>query len=106
MPRGGSMRLMYVMLYSSNINTMVAFYRDQLSIKAASASPFFVEFETGPTSLALLAINPSQNPGFELCFEARDVELAAADLRRRGMEFMDEVQSQPFGRLVHMRDPE
>jgi predicted enzyme related to lactoylglutathione lyase len=85
---------------------MVGFYRDQLGIKTAAASPFFVEFETGMTSLAVLAINPSQNPGFEMCFEVEDVDLASADLRHRGMEFMDEVQSQPFGRLVHMRDPE
>lgn len=100
------MRLMFAMRYSSEVERMTEFYRDSLGIGTASESPYFVEFRTGMTSFALLAIHPGETVHFELCFAVDDIETAIAELRARSMEFTDELRSQPFGKLIHMRDPD
>ena len=100
------MRLMFAMVYSTNMEAMTRFYRDGLGFETASESPFFVEFATGLTSLALLAISPQQKPEFELCFGVGDIEASVARLRQRGMEFAGDIQQREFGKLIHMRDPE
>ena len=100
------MRLMFAIVYTHSMEEMTRFYRDGLGLEAAIASPFFVELETGPTSLSLLAISPQQPVEFELCFGVDDIEAAVAGLRRRGMEFSDAVRQQEFGKVIHMRDPE
>ena len=106
-PRGEeSVRLMFAMRYSSEVERMTAFYRDSLAIGTASESPYFVEFKTGMTSYALLAIHPGETVHFELCFAVDDIDASIAEMRARSMEFTDEMREQPFGKLIHMRDPD
>lgn len=100
------MRLMFAMRYSAEVERMTEFYRDALAIGTASESPYFVEFRTGMTSFALLAIHPGETVHFELCFAVDDIESTIAELLARSMEFTDELRSQPFGKLIHMRDPD
>ncbi len=97
---------MFAMRYSSEVERMTEFYRDGLAIGTASESPYFVEFRTGMTSFSLLAIHPGETVHFELCFAVDDIETSIAELRARSMEFTDELRSQPFGKLIHMRDPD
>ena len=101
-----SVRLMFAMRYSSEVERMTEFYRDGLGIGTASESPYFVEFRSGMTSFSLLAIHPGETVHFELCFAVDDIESAITELRARSMEFTDELRSQPFGKLIHMRDPD
>jgi lactoylglutathione lyase len=47
------MRLSYVMKYVADMDKAVAFYRDVLGLTLRFASPYWSEFETGQTTLAL-----------------------------------------------------
>lgn len=99
-------RLMYFILFTPDIERMKRFYRDDLGFEPTSESPFFVSFNTGGASLALMAMHPQQKREKELCFDTGDIETDVAELRRRGVRFFDEIRDQPFGRVIHMRDPE
>src|SRR5262245_15926073 len=94
------------MRYSANVEAMTQFYREHLGLTTAAESPAFVEFATGPTSYALLAVAAGRDPGFELCFQVDRIEAEIERLRARGAEFVDELRAEAFGKVVHMRDAE
>src|SRR5437867_3739484 len=99
-------RLLYCMAFTTDVEQMKVFYRDGIGLPIASESPFFVQFGTNGASLALLAIQPSQKREFELCFESSNIVSDVAELRGRGVEFIDDVRHQKFGKVIHARDPE
>src|SRR5881628_1033720 len=99
-------RLRFVIAFTSDVEQMKRFYRDLVGLRIASESPFFVEFESDGAALSLLAVRPGQKREIELCFETPDVERDTAALRGRGVDFLDEIRQQEFGKVVHFRDPE
>jgi len=99
-------KLTYAIVFTSDMRAMTEFYREALKLETAGESPFFTEFRTGATSFALLAIESEQKPEIELCFTTDRLDSDIRGLRARGMRFADEVRQQPFGRIIHMRDPE
>jgi predicted enzyme related to lactoylglutathione lyase len=74
--------LIYAIKYVADMDTAVAFYRDKLWLKLRFASPFWSEFDTGATTLALhhaSAEHPPgscslsfRSPGLHADYEARD----------------------------------
>ncbi len=100
------MKLAYSILFTSDMDGMTEFYRDAVGLTPGNESPFFTPFRTGSSSFALLAIEPEQKPEYELCFATDRLESDVERLRGRGMRFVDEIRKEPFGRLIHMRDPE
>jgi lactoylglutathione lyase len=101
-------RLKYVIAFTSDIEEMKTFYRDRVGLAVGSESAFWVDFEAGPEapSLGLLAVAPQQKREIEMCFSAADLDSEVAALRGRGVEFLDEIRNEAFGRLIHLRDPE
>ena len=47
------MRLTYAIKYVADMGTAIAFYRDKLGLELKFQSPFWTEFATGDTVLAL-----------------------------------------------------
>jgi lactoylglutathione lyase len=101
-------RLLYVMPYTHDMEEMKRFYRDGIGLEIRNESQFFVDFESGSrgASFALIAIPEDREVETELCFETLDVDREFETLKRRGVEFADEPQTQSFGKVVHLRDPE
>lgn len=74
--------LVYVLKYVADMNAAVAFYRDKLGLKLRFESPFWSEFDTGATTLALHHASPEhpagscslgfRTPGLHTAYEARD----------------------------------
>jgi lactoylglutathione lyase len=87
---------------------MKRFYRDSLGMNPVTDTPFFVQFEGEPggASFALLAVHPTQKREIELCFEVANVAEEVKALSARGVLLIDEIRRQPFGEVVHFRDPE
>lgn len=54
-------RLVYVIKYVADMDKGVAFYRDKLGLALRFQSPFWSEFDTGATTLALHPAN-AQHP--------------------------------------------
>jgi catechol 2,3-dioxygenase-like lactoylglutathione lyase family enzyme len=57
------MRLNYAIKFVSDMDAAVAFYRDALGLKLHFQSPFWSEFETGETKLALHPASDDNPPG-------------------------------------------
>lgn len=99
-------RLLYVITFTSAMERMKSFYAETMGFEVVADSPYWVSFGTGGASLALMAIHPNQKREFELCIESGDIEADVRALKSRGVQFMDEVKSEAFGRVTHFRDPE
>ncbi|MBI1798187.1 MAG: VOC family protein [Candidatus Eisenbacteria bacterium] len=99
-------RLLYVIVFTPEIERMKSFYRDSMGFEVTTDSPYWVSFATGGASLALMAMHPSQKREFELCLHSTNIDSDVRALRARGMTFFDTVKSEAFGRVIHMRDPE
>lgn len=99
-------RLLYVISFTSQIEESKRFYRDILGLKVGTDSPYWVDFTTEGTGLALLAVNPGTVKGVELCFESEDVERSMDALIQRGVTFTDELRRLAFGSVIHFRDTE
>ena len=87
------MRLTYAIKYVDDMDRAVAFYRDKLGLEPAFQSPFWSEFATGDTKLALHPASGDNKAGHvELGFEVDDVgqfharrdELGIISASRRG----------------------
>lgn len=57
------MRLNYAIKYVADMDQAVAFHRDSLGLELKFQSPFWSEFATGDTTLALHAASPDHPPG-------------------------------------------
>jgi catechol 2,3-dioxygenase-like lactoylglutathione lyase family enzyme len=82
-----------------------SFYRDALGLPIAADSPFMTRF-AHDAGLVLVAVPSRQQSEVELCFESPEIEQTMEALRRRGVEFADELRHLEFGSVVHFRDPE
>jgi lactoylglutathione lyase len=57
------MKLTYAIKYVADMDRAVAFHRDVLGLDLKFQSPFWTEFATGDTSLALHAASDEHSPG-------------------------------------------
>lgn len=57
------MRLAYAIKYVGDMDRAVAFHRDRLGLELKFQSPFWSEFATGDTTLALHAASPEHPAG-------------------------------------------
>lgn len=57
------MKLSYAIKYVADMDKAVAFHRDTLGLQLKFASPFWSEFATGETSLALHSASPEHPAG-------------------------------------------
>lgn len=68
------MRLAYAIKYVGDMDKAVAFHRDVLGLALRFASPFWSEFDTGATILALHAADADHPPGkVQLGFNCDDL---------------------------------
>lgn len=109
-------RLGHVILYVSDLDASVRFYRDVVGLVHRFTDAGYAEFETGATRLALyerrradwLTGHPvAPGPAGELVLLVDDVDATAADLRARGARVLAEPADRPWGhRTMHVADPD
>ena len=88
-------RLVYLIKFVGDMGKAVAFHRDVLGLKLRFDSPFWSEFDTGPTTLALhpaSAKNPAGTcqPGFRVA----DLKGMYAEREKLGIAFSAEPSLQ------------
>jgi len=82
------LKLRRIILFTPNMETMTAFYRDVLGLKVIATEKGWVDFDAGECRIALHA-GPSEvgkRPP-KLAFYAKDVAAARAALVKRGAKF-------------------
>jgi predicted enzyme related to lactoylglutathione lyase len=101
------MRLNYAIKFVSDMDAATAFYRDTLGLKPRFASPFWTEFDTGDTSLALHPAS-DDNPagGVQLGLRVDDLDAFIADAEAKGVAITSPPREVHGTRIARFRDPE
>ena len=82
------MRLAYAIKYVADMDKAVAFHRDTLGLELKFASPFWSEFATGETTLALHAADADHPPGkVQLGFNSGDLAAFYETRETNGVTF-------------------
>jgi predicted enzyme related to lactoylglutathione lyase len=82
------MRLNYAIKFVSDMDAAVAFYRDSLGLTLRFESPFWSEFDTGATSLALHPASDDNPAGsVQLGFGVDDIDHFYDSARAEGLRF-------------------
>lgn len=99
------MQLTYAIKYVADMDLAVAFYRDKLGLELKFQSPFWTEFATGDTTLALHPASAKNAAGsVELGFAVDNLADFYARREKLGIEFTDEPKEMHGVRIAGFRD--
>ena len=97
----------HTIIFCDDAEAARAFFRDVLEWPNVDAGGGWLIFELPPGELAL-----HPGPGWtgetgqhELFLMCHDIEATVAELRRKGVEFVDGIAEEPFGRLTRFKVP-
>jgi predicted enzyme related to lactoylglutathione lyase len=101
------MRLNYTIKFVSDMDAAVAFHRDTLGLKLGFHSPFWSEFETGETKLALHPASPENPAGtVQLGLGVEDLDTFLAHAQAQGVAITSPAREVHGTRIARIRDPE
>jgi catechol 2,3-dioxygenase-like lactoylglutathione lyase family enzyme len=81
-------RLAHAILFVADMDKAVAFYRDTFGLTLTFATPFWSEFDTGTTTLALHPASEANPPGrVQLGFTTSDLPGVYAAREAAGLSF-------------------
>jgi predicted enzyme related to lactoylglutathione lyase len=101
------MHLNYAIKFVGDMDKAVAFYRDTLGLKLKWASPFWSEFETGDTSLALHPASDENRAGnVQLGLRVDDFDAFIADAEAKGIAITSPPREVHGTRIARFRDCE
>jgi catechol 2,3-dioxygenase-like lactoylglutathione lyase family enzyme len=101
------MRLNYAIKFVSDMDAAVAFYRDTLGLKPGFQSPFWSEFETGGTKLALHPASEENPAGsVQLGLGSDDLDRLYAEAAEKGIVFTSPPTDMHGTRIARIRDPD
>ena len=99
------MRLTYAIKYVADMDRAIGFYRDKLGLKLKFQSPFWSEFATGETVLALHPASDDKPAGsVELGFGVDDLGEFYERRAQRGVEFTREPKEMHGIHIAAIRD--
>jgi predicted enzyme related to lactoylglutathione lyase len=99
----------FVMLYVPDLEKAVNFYTGKLGFVVEDQMPDFVQFKRAASDGAILALSrredsaPVQN--VELWWFVDNADATFADLAAKGVEIVDQLKDEPFGRTFSIKDP-
>ena len=101
------MQLVYAIKYVADMDKAVDFHRKVLGLTLRFASPFWTEFDTGGTTLALHAAS-DEHPagGVQLGFRSEDLDAFYAAREANGVSFTQEPTLMHGVRIARFLDCE
>lgn len=99
------MRLVYVIKFVGDMAEATAFHRDKLALTPGFESPFWTEFDTGSTKLALHPATDAHPAGTtQLGFRVPDLDAFYAERDRTGITFLDPPTMQHGSKIATFAD--
>jgi catechol 2,3-dioxygenase-like lactoylglutathione lyase family enzyme len=99
------MRLTYAIEYVADMDRAIGFYRDKLGLELKFQSPFWSEFATGETVLALHPASEKTAAGsIELGFSVDDLGEFYSRRDQVGVEFTGEPKEEHGLHIAQIRD--
>jgi catechol 2,3-dioxygenase-like lactoylglutathione lyase family enzyme len=106
----------YATLPTSNLDRARSFYEETLGFRPDRLTPIGVHYRAAGGTLFSVTVSPGTPSGShtQLGFSVADIEREVADLRRRGIEFVEYevprteggIASTPAGRAAWFKDPD
>jgi catechol 2,3-dioxygenase-like lactoylglutathione lyase family enzyme len=97
----------HTMFYSSQAEELRAFFRDKLGFPATDVGEGWLIFDLPEADLGCHPLEeegpPSGTP--HISFYCDDLESTVAELKRRGVEFTQEIENHGYGLVTHFRAP-
>ncbi|HET9328751.1 MAG TPA: VOC family protein [Candidatus Eisenbacteria bacterium] len=100
------LRLMEVLLYTSDMKRMRAFYEREIGLRHDTAEANWTSYPTRGALLALRPVSQGHPPHAEITFATEDLESALRTLADRGVKMTGQIQMHGWGRLARFVDPE
>ena len=101
------MQLVYAIKYVADMDRAVAFHRDTLGLTLRFASPFWTEFDTGGTTLALHPADGAHPAGsVQLGFRAEDLDAFHAAREANNVTFISPPTPMHGSRIARFLDCE
>jgi catechol 2,3-dioxygenase-like lactoylglutathione lyase family enzyme len=101
-------RGVHTMFYTSQPEALRAFLRDKLGFAATDVGGGWLIFDLPEADLGCHPADPREGAAsgtHDISFYCDDVHATVAELRGRGVEFVDEVQDRGYGLVTHFRVP-
>jgi catechol 2,3-dioxygenase-like lactoylglutathione lyase family enzyme len=101
-------RGVHTMFYSSQAEELRAFFRDKLGFPATDVGGGWLIFDLPEADLGC---HPSDTPDsapsgtHSISFYCDDIQQTVAELKARGVEFVDDVADHGYGLVTHFRVP-
>ena len=100
----------HCMFYTSEPEKLRAFIRDKLGFRANDLGDGWLIFDLPEADMGC---HPANAPGEEgaptgthsISFYCDDVKQTVAELRAKGVEFVDEIQDRGYGLVTHFKVP-
>ena len=101
------MRLNYAIKFVGDMDSAVRFYRDTLGMTLLFQSPFWSEFDTGETKLALHPASDENPAGsVQLGLGVEDLDSFHADALNNGISFTSPPREVHGSRIARFLDPD
>lgn len=101
------MRLAYAIKFVADMDKAIAFHRDVLGLTLKFQTPFWTEFETGETTLALHPASAEHPPGgVQLGYSVEDLDALYRARDARGLTFTAEPKLEHGAKLARFLDSE
>lgn len=97
----------HTMFYTAKAAELRAFLRDKLGFPATDVGDGWLIFDLPDAEMGCHPTDKDGPPSgtHYISFYCDDIEKTVADLRRRGVEFVDEITDVGYGRAIHFRVP-
>ena len=101
-------RGVHTMFYSSKAEELRAFLRDKLQFPATDVGGGWLIFDLPPADMG---VHPSDDSAggkagtHSISFFCDDVKTTVAELKGRGVEFLDEIADHGYGLVTHFKMP-
>jgi len=99
-------RLMEVLLYTSDMKRMRAFYERAIGLRHDTAGASWTSYPTRGALLALRPVSSGRSPYAEVTFATEDLDSALATLAQHGVKMSGQIQTHGWGRLARFVDPD
>ena len=97
----------HTMFYSSKPDETRAFFRDKLGFPATDVGNGWLIFDMPEADLGCHPADPEEAPSGtpNISFYCDDVKKTVAELKAKGVVFVDEIQNRGYGLVTHFKAP-
>ena len=95
----------HAMIFAKDADKTRAFLRDVLKLDHVDAGHGWLIFALPPAEVGVHPVEEGEEPHHRLYLMCDDIKATIADLKKKGVEFVGDVQDQGWGVLASMRIP-